>query len=145
MRQPFNDYIFEFVLVVYLIEQLSEWKNYMKYVLKKFLTLIATLFLVSIITFLIFQVVPGNPVLSILGTEATDEKIADLEEELGLNKPLPERYFDWLSGVVKGDFGKSYRYKENLNDIPASVRVTGNLPASSLLTLIISLRFSLYL
>ena len=103
----------------------------MKYIAKKLITLILTLFLISVLVFLIFQVIPGDPVLSILGTEATEEKIESLREELGLNASLPERYFDWLSGVMKGDLGRSYRYKENLNEQMAVSRlVAGKLPVT---------------
>lgn len=103
----------------------------MKYIAKKIVTLIMTLLLVSVVVFLIFQVVPGDPVLSILGPEATDEKIAALEEELGLNDPLPQRYLSWLTGVLKGDLGKSYRYKENLNEQMAVTRlIAGKLPVT---------------
>lgn len=89
----------------------------MKYFIKKTFTLIITLFLISIVTFFVFQVIPGDPVLSILGTEATPEQIEALTEELGLNEPLPARYFNWLKGVLCGDLGKSYRFKENLNEM----------------------------
>ena len=103
----------------------------MKYIAKKLVTLILTLFLISILVFLIFQVIPGDPVLSILGTEATEEKIEALREELGLNASLPERYFDWLFGILKGDLGRSYRYKENLNEQMAVSRlVAGKLPVT---------------
>lgn len=103
----------------------------MKYIAKKIIMLMLTLFLVSVVVFLIFQVVPGDPVLSILGTEATDEKIAALEEELGLNDPLPQRYFAWLTGALKGDLGKSYRYKENLNEQMDVARlISGKLPVT---------------
>lgn len=103
----------------------------MKYVAKKLITLILTLFLISFLVFLIFQVIPGDPVLSILGTEATEEKIESLREALGLNASLPERYFDWLTGVLSGDLGRSYRYKENLNEQMAVSRLmAGKLPVT---------------
>lgn len=103
----------------------------MKYIVKKLTTLILTLFFISVLVFLIFQVIPGDPVLSILGTEATEEKIESLREELGLNDSLPERYFDWLSGVLSGDLGRSYRYKENLNEQMAVRRLmAGKLPVT---------------
>ena len=56
----------------------------MKYIGKKLLTLILTLFFISVLVFFIFQVIPGDPALSILGTEATDEKVEALREQLGL-------------------------------------------------------------
>ena len=62
----------------------------MKYIIKKLLTLILTLFFISVLVFLIFQVIPGDPALSILGTEATEEQVEALREQLGLNDPMPE-------------------------------------------------------
>lgn len=103
----------------------------MRYLVKKLLTLIMTLFFISVGIFLIFQVIPGNPVMSILGTEATQEQIADLEEELGLNKPLMVRYADWLWDFLHGDLGRSYRYKENLNEMMSVNKLlAGKLPVT---------------
>lgn len=103
----------------------------MKYIGKKLITLILTLFFISVAVFLIFQVIPGDPVLSILGTEATEEQIEALTKELGLDDPLPERYWNWLSGVFSGDLGRSYRYKENLNEQMAVSRLlAGKLPVT---------------
>ena len=103
----------------------------MKYILKKILTLILTLFLISILVFMIFQVIPGDPALSILGTEATEEKVEALREQLGLNASMPERYVNWLTGVLTGDLGRSYRYQENLNEQMAVTRlISGKLPVT---------------
>ena len=60
----------------------------MGYLAKRILILIATLLLVTILAFLAFQVIPGDPVLSMLGTEYTPERAAALRDELGLNGPL---------------------------------------------------------
>ena len=68
----------------------------MKFLIKKICTLIMTLFLVSVAAFLAFQVIPGDVVRSILGTEATPEREAQLREELGLDKPPVERYISWV-------------------------------------------------
>ena len=73
-----------------------------------------TLFLVSVAAFLAFQVIPGDVVRSILGTEATPEREAQLREELGLDKPPVERYISWADDVLHGDFGVSYRYSKNM-------------------------------
>ena len=103
----------------------------MKYIIKKLLTLILTLFFISVLVFLIFQVIPGDPALSILGTEATDEQVEALREQLGLNDPMPERYFNWFTGVLTGDLGKSYRYQESLNEQMAVSRlIAGKLPVT---------------
>lgn len=103
----------------------------MKYILKKILTLILTLFLISILVFMVFQVIPGDPALSILGTEATEEKVEALREQLGLNASMPERYVNWLTGALTGDLGRSYRYQENLNEQMAVTRlISGKLPVT---------------
>lgn len=82
----------------------------MKYVAKKFLTLIITLFIVSLLAFLAFQIIPGDPTTKLLSTEATEEAKAELRAELGLDRPIPVRYLDWLTSFVQGDMGESYSY-----------------------------------
>ncbi len=103
----------------------------MKYIIKKILTLIMTLFLVSVAAFLAFQIIPGDVVTSILGTEATPEREEQIREELGLNKPPVVRYFSWAGGVLKGDFGNSYRYSKNMNEMmPVSELIGDKLPVT---------------
>lgn len=83
---------------------------------KKIIALIITLFIASVATFLIFQVIPGDPVVSIIGTEGTPEMEAKIREELGLNDSVIVRYGNWIKGIMKGDFGRSYKYYKNLNE-----------------------------
>ena len=64
----------------------------MKYILRKLTTLIITLFIVSLLAFLAFRAIPGSPATSMLGTNATPEKIAALEHELGFDQPVLIRY-----------------------------------------------------
>ena len=68
----------------------------MKYVLKKTGILIVTLILISLLAFLAFQIIPGDPVTKILGTDYTPERAAQLREQLGLNGNVFLRYFRWL-------------------------------------------------
>lgn len=82
----------------------------MKKVLAKVGSLLLTLVLVSIVTFFLFQVIPGNSALSKAGMNATAEQVELLKEQYGLNKPIWERYVEWSAGVLKGDFGISYNY-----------------------------------
>ena len=89
----------------------------MGYLAKRILILIATLLLVTILAFLAFQVIPGDPVLSMLGTEYTPERAAALRDELGLNGPLLVRYFSWLGGFLTGDFGVSYSYSMTVAEL----------------------------
>lgn len=102
----------------------------MKYVLKKFLILIITLLIVSLLAFLAFQIIPGDPTTQMLGTEATDEAVAALRAELGLDKPVLVRYWNWLTGFVAGDFGISYSYQ-----LPVSEMLADKLPVTFLLTI----------
>ncbi len=75
------------------------------------MTLLATLLGASIVIFIVMEILPGDPALVILGVEATDEAIALLTTELGLDRPALERYFDWIFGILQGDLGNSYAYK----------------------------------
>ncbi len=68
---------------------------------------IVTLFLVSLIIFLMLEVLPGDVATRILGREATPESLAVLRTELKLDRPAATRYFDWLGGLVQGDLGRS--------------------------------------
>ena len=98
----------------------------MKHILKKILTLIITLFIVSVATFLVFQIIPGDAVSSILGTEATPERETELRQELGLDKPVTIRYINWIGGVLQGNLGKSYRYSENMNEMMSVSKLIGD-------------------
>ena len=91
----------------------------MKYLIKKFITLIITLFVVSLLAFLAFQVISGDPATAKLGTNATPEAIEQLREEMGLNRPLIARYGSWLLDFIRGDFGTSYSYSMPVRDMLA--------------------------
>ena len=77
------------------------------YIVKRLLSMIPVLFIVSIVIFFIIHITPGEPAATILGMEATPEQIEQLNEELGFNRPLHEQYFSWIKGVFQGDFGDS--------------------------------------
>ncbi len=103
----------------------------MKYLAKKLITLIMTLFLVSVAAFIAFQIIPGDVVTSILGTEATPEREEQLREELGLNKPPITRYLNWVGDVIKGDLGVSYRYSKSMNEMmPVAELIGDKLPVT---------------
>ena len=89
----------------------------MKYFIKTFCTLIITLFIVSLLAFLAFQVIPGDPTTALLGTEATAEARQALRQELGLDQPVLVRYFDWLWNFLHGDMGTSYNYRMPVADM----------------------------
>jgi len=102
----------------------------MKYALKKFTALIITLFIVSLLAFLAFSVISGDPVTKMLGTEATPEAIAAMREKLGLDGNIFARYFKWLVNFLKGDFGTSYSY-----NMPVNEMISGKLLISAVLML----------
>lgn len=108
----------------------------MKYFLNKTITLIITLFFVSVVTFLIFQVIPGDAALSIAGSEATPEEVEAIREELGLNDPVVKRYADWAWGFIHGDFGKSYTFSDGTGRMAVSKLLADKLPVTLLLALI---------
>ena len=79
--------------------------------IKKTLSLILTLLLFSFAAFMAFQVIPGDSVTAMLGTEATQEQIDAMREQLGLDQPILTRYKNWITGFIRGDLGTSYGYK----------------------------------
>lgn len=89
----------------------------MKALLSKLLSVILTLILVSMMIFLVFQILPGNPAQIILGSEADEKQVKQLETELGIDKPMPERYLNWMKDLLKGDMGKSLKYNVNVKDL----------------------------
>lgn len=88
----------------------------LSYLLKRIFSLIPVLFVVSVAIFLIVHITPGDPAAIILGMEATEEQIENLNAELGLNEPVYKQYLVWVGGVLKGDFGQSYFMKESVLD-----------------------------
>ena len=88
-----------------------------RYILKRMGVLVVTLFVISALAFVAFQIIPGDPVTKLLGTQATPERVAAMRAELGLDKPATVRFFKWLSAFVKGDFGQSYGYGISVNDL----------------------------
>jgi peptide/nickel transport system permease protein len=77
------------------------------YIIKRLISLIPVVIIVSIIAFLITHIMPGDPVRVILGNFATKEQVMQLNSELGLDKPLHTQFVLWLSNIVKGNLGKS--------------------------------------
>ncbi len=102
----------------------------MKYVVRKILTMILTLLAVTFFVFLSFHVISGDPATSMLGTEATPQKVAALREELGLNDPVFVQYGRWAAGLLHGDMGTSYSYR-----MPVTGMVANKIPVTITLTL----------
>lgn len=78
-----------------------------KYVIKRLLSLIPVLFIVSIVIFMLIHLVPGDPAAMMLGEQATPAQIEALRETLGLNEPLVLQYIHWVRDIFRGDLGTS--------------------------------------
>ncbi len=78
------------------------------YIIRRLFLLIPVLLGISIIVFFIMELIPGDAAQAILGSYATPENLERVRSELGLDKPMVQRYFIWLGNIVQGDFGRSY-------------------------------------
>ncbi|MCP3027906.1 ABC transporter permease [Halobacillus sp. A5] len=95
------------------------------YITRRILMLIPVLFGVSVFIFIVMRIVPGDLAMTILGNNATPESLHQLREDFGLNLPLYVQYFNWMSGVLTGDFGQSMRTgQEVLPDILSRFKLT---------------------
>lgn len=100
----------------------------MRYYVRKAAGLLLTLLLVSLITFGVFQILPGNPATIILGVDADPLQLEALEKNMGLDQPLVVRYFNWIMGLLQGDLGTSYRYQQPVAVLLSdALEVTGSL------------------
>ena len=79
-----------------------------RYIAKRLLMLIPVLLGISLVVLLLIDLTPGDPARLMLGTQATEEQVQELREELGLNDPLPVRYARFIWDVLHGDFGTSF-------------------------------------
>ena len=83
----------------------------MGFIVKRLIISLPTLFLVSILTFGAFRLIPGDAALLSLGTEASTEQIEAMRVEMGLDKSLPAQYLSWLKGFFTGTLGNSSRFR----------------------------------
>ena len=103
----------------------------MKYIGKKLATMLITLLGISFLVYLAFDIIPGDAALAALGTDATPESLEALREQLGLNRPFLQRYFEWLFNFIRGDFGTSYKYH-----IPVADMIVSKLPITVIMAMI---------
>src|SRR3954454_21123210 len=79
------------------------------FIARRLLYLAPVLIAVSLLTFFIAALLPGDLAYVILGDQATPEKVAALRHDMGLDQPIWIRYFGWLGHILQGDFGRSFR------------------------------------
>ncbi len=106
------------------------------FLLRRVASLVGVLLAVSVVTFCIVNVLPGDVATAVLGDLASPEQVAGLREKLGLNEPLPLRYLDWISGAVHGDFGVSLQHGQKI--APILLARLGNSAILGLLGLVIA-------
>lgn len=89
-----------------------------KYILKRLVQAIPLLFIITVITFLIINMAPGDPVKMFVNPESKSTvDLVKIRHELGLDKPLIVRYFIWMANIVRGNFGISYFYRRPVLDM----------------------------
>ena len=81
--------------------------GYLDYLVRRVSLVVPTLIGVSLISFLLTVMLPGNPALVKAGPFATPEHLAEMEKQMGLDRPLPEQYYRYVSGLFRGDLGES--------------------------------------
>jgi peptide/nickel transport system permease protein len=84
---------------------------------RRFLTFLITVSGASVIIFLLLEVLPGDPALTMLGVDAPESAVAAIRLELGLDRPAPVRYVDWIAGLFRGEMGLSYVYKVPVTEL----------------------------
>ena len=91
--------------------------NRATYIRKRLLMMVFVMFGVTVIIFSMVRFLPGDPAFLMLGERATDKTAAALREQLGLNLPLWRQYWNFVSGLVHGDFGSSLLYRQPVADL----------------------------
>jgi peptide/nickel transport system permease protein len=85
-----------------------------EFIVRRLIQSVVVLLLVSVFAFSLLHIIPGDPVLNILGEHITQEQIDTLRHELGLDQPISTQYINWVRGVTQGDFGRSIIYNESV-------------------------------
>ncbi len=101
-----------------------------RFILQRFVQAIPSLIGITIIGFFLVHVVPGGPAQAMLGPKATPLRIAQINREFGLNRPLPIQYVTWLGQLLHGNLGTSYYYNESvfsliMTNMPRTLSLVG--------------------
>lgn len=103
----------------------------LSFLVKRFFSMAVVLLVVSITIFIVMHLLPGDPAAIMLGPEATNEEIAALKAEMGLDKPIWKQFVDWTGRIIRGDFGNSIFFQNrSVPDV-----IADHLEATLLLTL----------
>ncbi len=99
----------------------------LRYLLTRLTSLTISLVIASIVIFSVIEIIPGDPASFMLGVNAREDTLAALRTEMGLDKNIALRYLDWVTGMLQGDFGRSWTYKTPVADLIAD-RIWVSLP-----------------
>jgi ABC-type dipeptide/oligopeptide/nickel transport system permease component len=113
----------------------------LKYTIRRLLSIVPVLWLVSAMVFVLIHLVPGDPVLVILGAAAKPEQIEMMRQRLGLDQPIIIQYWDWMTALLQGDLGASI-----LSDEPVTQLILERMPITisvATVALFLSLAISL--
>lgn len=101
-----------------------------KYIVKRFLMMIPVIIGISLLVFLVMKATPGDPARVVAGSEADEETVEQIREQLGLNKPILQQYVTYMFNLVKGDMGTSFT-----NGKPVFDEILSRLPTTFVLAL----------
>jgi len=87
------------------------------FLLKRLITLVATLIATSVVVFLVLEVLPGNAAQMLMGPDASPDAVHALAVQLGIDRPPLERYGHWIAGFATGDLGNSYAYSTPVSEL----------------------------
>ena len=116
------------------------------FLVKRLITLIATLVGTSVVVFLVLEILPGSAAQVLMGPDASPEAVIALARKLGLDRPGPERYWEWLQGMLHGDLGLSYAYSTPVGELVLE-RLTLTVPLALLamaITTLLALAAGIY-
>lgn len=117
------------------------------YILRRILQTIPILFIISVLLFFMVRAAPGGPLTAARrNPNITEEQIQKLEEQLGLNRPLPVQYANWVKDMLRGDMGQSIKFRRPVSEmigerIPNTLLLVG---ISFLITLLIALPIGIF-
>ena len=107
------------------------WKT----ILRRIILMIPQIFLLSVVVFLLGALMPGDALTGLIDPTISASQIEAMRESLGLNKPWPQRYIDWVSNALKGDFGRSWAHRMPVTQIIGQ-RIMPTISLSLLMTII---------
>ncbi len=87
------------------------------FLLNRIGTMLVTMLVISMLVFFIAEVVPIDPARNALGRYATQQKVDELREEMGLDRPVLVRYVDWITSALRGDLGMSISIRRPVADV----------------------------